>query len=79
MIFTLKCTCGWTDESDTDEGADKIALEHIGDGGTHVVTCTRPARGMPGAIDVIVFIANPERRPKLMRYVAKLETYPVQS
>lgn len=76
MKYTLRCTCGEKIEADFFDQAKQDALGHIdGETSAHVVTCTRPAHGNPESIPVIVFIANPEKRPPIMQYTSEIETY----
>lgn len=74
MEYTLKCTCGEQTTTSTLDEAFKDALGHIeGETSKHVVTCTRPSHGHPGAVPVIVFIANPEKRPVMTQYTTEQE------
>jgi len=73
--FYLECPCGWKAETATDSEAEHHARNHSTLGSGHPVTCTRPAHNAPGALPVIVFICNIDKRPNIMRYAATLETY----
>lgn len=77
MKHTLKCsTCNAPVEFDTQQDAEAQARDHMRTQGSgHVLTCTRPAHGNPGGVPVIVFIANPDKRPPITIYTATIEAY----
>ena len=65
--FTLTCGCGFKASFDDEDRAESAAKSHIVLGTGHAVTCTRPAHFHPGSVPVIVFIANIEKHPHLMK------------